>query len=290
MDANLEFEVVQERGWRMGLANLLDKENGTWWRTKTWWVQILVWMLVLNGMLAASLWAGPASAESANVKAAVQEARGINPSELDFLTQEKPFQGLMVFLIFCGLALPIVAIIIGQDALLGEKNSGTAAWVLSKPASRQAFFFSKLIAHAFGLLVTTILVQGAVAFLQVSLASGWQFSLLGFAGAMGLIYLSLLFYLTLTLMLSTFLGRGGVLGIALAVAFAGPSFLVGAAPVLQQITPWTFTIPAGPGSLPLALALAAYKPLPSLTPVFFTAIWCVVFTLAAVWRFQREEF
>lgn len=41
MAAKLEFDLAQEHGWRMGFANLLDKENGTWWHTKTWWVQIL---------------------------------------------------------------------------------------------------------------------------------------------------------------------------------------------------------------------------------------------------------
>lgn len=247
-------------------------------------------MLVLNGLLAASLWSGPSPEENAQVKAALQEKRGIPVSEMDILTREKPLQGLMVFLIFCGLALPVVAIIIGQEAIIGERTSGTAAWVLSKPASRPAFFLANLVAHALGLLVTTILVQGTAAYLQVSLASGWQFSLLGFVKAMGLIYLSLIFYLTLTLMLSTFMSRGAVLGVSLAVAFAGPSFLSGAVPILRQIMPWTFAIPGNQGSMPLALVVAVGKPLPDALPVRFTALWCLVFTLVGLWRFSREEF
>ena len=31
-------------------------------------------------------------------------------------------------------------------------------------------------------------------------------------------------------------------------------------------------------------------PLPTVLPIVFTALWCVVFTALAVWRFGREEF
>jgi len=290
MAANAEFERVNERGWRIGFSNMLAKENGTWWRTRTWWTQVLVWMIVLNGLLGASLWLGPSAQESAEIRSSIQEKRGLESSQLDILTRDKPVQGLMVFLIFCGLALPVVAIIVGQDTLIGERLSGTAEWVLSKPVSRPAFYIAKLAAHTLGLLVTTIVFQGVVAFLQVSLASGWQFSLLGFAEGMGLIFLSLLFYLTLTLMLSTLTGRGAVLGISLAVAFAGPSFLSGAVPLLQLVTPWTFAIPGNQGGLPLALSLAVGKPLPTVVPILFTALWCLVFILVGLWRFSRQEF
>jgi len=63
------------------------------------------------------------------------------------------------------MALPIVAIIIAQDAIIGERQSGTAAWVLSKPVSRPAFILSKLVAGAIGLLVTGIVIQGVVAYI-----------------------------------------------------------------------------------------------------------------------------
>ena len=46
-----EFLLVpsRERGWRMGLANMLTKEIAAWWRTRRWWVQCLVALLLLNG-------------------------------------------------------------------------------------------------------------------------------------------------------------------------------------------------------------------------------------------------
>ena len=51
-----ESSLISNRtlGWRMGLRNMLAKENFAWWRTRRWWIQILVAMLILNGSLASS--------------------------------------------------------------------------------------------------------------------------------------------------------------------------------------------------------------------------------------------
>jgi hypothetical protein len=40
----------------------------------------------------------------------------------------------------------------------------------------------------------------------------------------------------------------------------------------------------------LAMALVIGQPLPSVTPIIATVLWCVVFTAVAVWRFNRDEF
>ena len=58
-----EFQRVSERGWRNGLANLLRKENRTWWGSRRWLTQSLLWLVVVNGMVALALFALPLAVE-----------------------------------------------------------------------------------------------------------------------------------------------------------------------------------------------------------------------------------
>jgi ABC-2 type transport system permease protein len=278
MASTSALQRVEEKGWRRGFANLLSKENGAWWRTRRWLVQSVIWLLILNGIVATVLWAVPNSAPDQ-----AQGAAGV-------LQQAKYIEGLMIFIIMCGIAPIIGAIIIGQDAIIDEKKSGTAAWVLSKPVSRVAFILSKLIANAFGLLITAIVVQGVIAYAQVSASAGHLLSIGGFLAALGLLFLNLLFYFTLTLMLGTlFDSRGPVLGIAFALLFGYQLFL-GLAPWLAQIMPWAIVTQTNLSSTPLAVMAALEQPLVSVTPILVTAAWCVLFISVALWRFNREEF
>lgn len=291
--ANLQ--AVNERGWRMGFANLLRKENGAWWRTRNWLVQSIIWFCVLNGLVATVLWAPmqqPAASQEA--REAIRESNAANEAQntmLDIM-EDKPTAGIVLFFLMSGIALPIAAIIAGQDVIIGEKQSGTAAWVLSKPVSRPAFILAKLLADGLGFLVTGIIVQGVIAYLQVSLAAGAPLSVANFIGGLGLTYLNLLFYFTLTLMLGTFFaGRGSVIGIALALLL-GYQLLLGVAPGLALIGPWALVMNIL-GGMPLSATVALGLPLPSadaVLPIIGTAVWCITFAGIAIWRFQREEF
>jgi len=98
--------------------------------------------------------------------------------------------------------------------------------------------------------------------------------------------LNLLFYLTLTLMLGAFFcGRSRVLGIAFAV-FLGQFFVGGLLglflPELVQLLP---------ASLPdQATQLVTGEPIASTGAIIVTALCSVIFIVAAIRRFQREEF
>jgi len=267
MNAN-GFSLVpsRNRGWRMGLGNMLAKEMGAWWRTRRWWGQCLVALLLLNGSLALNLNGGQSIANA-----------GLN------------------FLTIAALGVPVAAISLAQDSILGEKHSGTAAWVLSKPLRRPAFILAKLIAHGLGLLVAWVVLPGGIAYLQLTAAGGMQLSRLGFVEAMGLNYLNLFFYLTLSLMLATlFNGRGPVLGIALVVAWSGPMQFIAQpmqkyAPWLDMVLPWRLLLDFG-NKGPLVGYLAMGQPLPTLAPIITTLIWCVLFVCIAIWRIHRKEF
>ena len=270
MSANPALLVPRrERGWRMGLRSMLSKELAAWWKTRRGWVQCLVALIVLNGLLALNL----------------RTNRGPNAVE----------NATLAFLVTAALCVPFAAVSLAQDSILGEKHSGTAAWVLSKPLRRPAYVLAKLIAHGLGTFVAWVVLPGVVGYLQLLKPADGYFTPLRIAGVMGLDYLNLLFFLTLALMLATFFnGRGPVLGISLVLAWAGPMPFISApiqtyAPWLYDFMPWRLLIDFE-HNRQLAYYLANGRPLPTVVPIIATALWCVLFTAVAIWRMTREEF
>ena len=130
--------MVNERGWRMGFANLLRKENRDWWRTRRWWISTIVWLLLINGIAYGMLWTPMPDPSAPNPMTA--------PTVM--LPPEAAVTGALGNLvIMVGLFTPIGAIIAMQGSIIDEKKSGTAAWIMSKPVSRTAFIVSKLLAN-----------------------------------------------------------------------------------------------------------------------------------------------
>jgi ABC-2 type transport system permease protein len=253
----------------MGFGNMLAKELAAWWRTRRGWVQCLVALFLLNSELALNL--------RGNMGAhAVENAT-------------------LAFMMTAALCVPLAAVSLGQDSILGEKHSGTAAWVLSKPLSRPAYILAKLLAYGLGLFVAWVVLPGLVAYLQLLKPADGYFTPLRIAEVMGLDYLNLLFFLTLALMLATFFnGRGPVLGICLALAWAGPLPFLSApiqkyAPWLYDVMPWRMLIDFNTNQ-PLAGYLVNGQPLPTVVPIIATLLWCVLFVAVAIWRMSREEF
>ncbi len=259
---------VKESGWRRGFANLLRKENGEWWRTRRWWTQSLVWLLIVNGILAIGVWVVPA----------------VDPAEAG-----DTMENLGIFIQVMH-QFPMFAVIVRtQGALIGEKQSGTAAWIMSAPVSRSAFILAKLVANAIGFFVTIILVQGLVAYVQLSLSDGSPLPLAPYLILLALLSLYLLFYLALTLMLGAYFGtRGPVLGIAIAVAIA--SFL-GVSGLFANFLPWIVLVL--PDAIPNLLTLLVQgEPLPDVwpIPIILMSVYSLLFVALAIRRFKREEF
>lgn len=269
MNANISTLVPQRaRGWRMGFSNMLVKENFAWWRTRRWWIQLLIAVLILNGSTALNL-------------------HGMSHQDIDNCA--------INFLMTAALFVPIFAAILIQDAILVERHMGTTAWVLSKPLRRPSFILSKLIAYGLGLFVTWILIPFIIFYFQMITAGMKGLSIPGFAGLIGLDYLNLLFYVTLSLMLATiFNSRAPVLGISILIAWSGPLQILAApinkyAPWLHDILPWRLSALIGQEP-PLGVFLALGKPLPTVVPIIATVLWCALFMAVAIWRFHQEEF
>src|SRR5512135_1514031 len=233
MASNSVLQPVTARGWRVGFANLFRKENRDWWGTRSWLVQALIWTAILIGILATVLFA---------------------PME-DVLLGARSALGLTVFFAVAGTALPIGAMIMGQEEVLDEKRSGTAAWILSKPVSRVAFILAKVTANAIGILIILVLLEGALAYGLIAIVTGRAFQVLPYLGALAILYLDVMFYFLLSLMFSAASNsRGAAIGIPMAVLFSY-QFIVSLAPWTLEIMPWGLTS-AGTGGLSIAVASA----------------------------------
>lgn len=245
-----------------GFGNLLRKELGQWWTTKLWWIQTLIWVALIAGISTI------ASLDSA----------GMTPAEHFVEATRSPF-------LIGALVIGIGVVVTVQGAVIGEKDQGTAAWIMSKPVSRASFVMSKIVAHSFGFIVTAVVVPAVVyAFVSSMLFPG-MLDLGGYAIATSVVALSTVFYVALTVCLGTvFDGRGPVAGLGIAVLLTG-QFLNGMLPpALVMRTPWPL------GEVAASFAVGVTPEWNRMTPIVATAIGAVVLSVLAVWRFGRDEF
>ena len=252
---------VREHARMGGFGNMLRKELGKWWGTRTWWVQIIIWVVILNV-----------------VSTIVALSETGTPIEVrDVVVQ--------TFLPMAVGAVAIGTIIAGQDAIVSEKELGTAAWVMSKPASRAAFILAKLVAYTVGIWFSAIIVPSILFIIITGLLVDAPLALAPFLEGMALAMLSQLFYLSLALMLGTFFNsRGPIAAIGIGIIMAG-LLLRSLIPLVVIIfTPWPL------GDLSGAIASRATLPSVWWVPILATSIWIVVMVGAALWRFEREEF
>jgi ABC-2 type transport system permease protein len=286
MSNNSTLIPVKDRGWYNGFGNIFRKENHQWWGTWHWLVQVLIWLSIVNGILAAVVLISPKTQAPQPKIQTQQQPNGITKTPPEPSLSQTV---LTVFFIISGMAPTVGVVILGQDAIIQERQSGTAAWVMSKPVSRKAFLLSKLSANSLGILVTMVLVQGLVASQIYRVAVGKPIHFLGFLGGLGLLTLLLVFYLALTFMLgSLFRNRGPVIGFPMVFIFA-PT-IIGIPPWLGKYLPWNLVMDLGQKQPSLAVALSNGQPLPLVAPIIGTMVMTIIFILIALWRFDREEF
>ncbi len=260
-EAVVELTPVDPRGWRGGIGNLTRREMSQWWRTRMWWVQLLVWVVVLDGVAAVMMLTGEGEA------AAVAEE------------VVRTFPALAATMVAIGVVVTV------QGSIVGERDLGTAAWVLSKPVSRVAFVLGKLAAYAVGFLVTALAVPTIVfailaeTLLSVSIDYG------ALLAAIGIVALHTVFYIVLTLTLGTvFAGRGPVAGIGIAVVLAGVFFESLVPRDVVVMTPWPLADIAG------NMAQGAAPGSDWQVPLVATGVASLLLLVIALWRFRREEF
>lgn len=259
----MSLTKIASEGWATGFRNLFNKEMASWWRTRRWVVHLVLWQVVIGGFVFLVTWEGRRE----------QSPTGVLEEAMDLFFQAGGFFSL------------IGAILVTQGAIVGERRSGTAAWVLTKPTSRASFVLSKLVAITLSFLFLSLALPAASVLVITKLVLGVVPVMAHYLEAVGILALHQLFYIALTLMLGTFFRtRGPVAGAALGFWLAGnilPSF---SPPWLMTIMPWMLARAAA--------AIAIWKPLSALVwmPVLATAGLGVGFVVVALWRFRREEF
>jgi ABC-2 type transport system permease protein len=264
------FDKVSETGWRRGLGNLVSGELSNWFKTRKWLKHTLIWLLTINLILFFT---------TLGIDEAAAQGEVVEEIEI-----------VMLYSIFGGMFVMFGVLISLQTAVVGEKKSGTAAWVLSKPVSRSAFVISKLIGYSIGILVTAVLIPGIVAYAEIGALTPLGFlPPLQFLAGVAVLGLHAIFWLTFTLMMGTFFdSMGAVIGIPIALAF-GQQYIVSLLPFLANIAPWGLAAPMGPDASVAASLIIGETPF-SYTPIIAAAVFSVIFTAVALLRFNRQEF
>jgi ABC-2 type transport system permease protein len=265
-----QFQLVKEKGWRRGLGNLLQGESSAWFKSSRWWKHLILWFLIINLMMVIMIIA------SADAAKGGEEGPPI----------------LFMYGIFGGMFVAFGVMIIMQRVLVGEKHSGTAAWVLTKPVTRTAFVVSRLVVNSIAILLTSVIVPGVIFYITLGLFSdlGWL-SPFGFLAALLMFSLQTFYWIALVLMMGTlFESSGVVMAVPMALFFIlwmGPDLL----PALMYISPLLLTFSSAPEQInALSVSFITGVPVSSWLPLISTVVSCVVFIAVAVWRFNRQEF
>lgn len=247
-----------------GFRNLLGKENGEWTTGLSLVAHAAIWLIIVALV----------SATVAFVRAETLPDQ--SPKDLNDA-------GALMFFVLGSVASVIAVVAKTQGAIIGEKQLGTAAWVLSKPASRQAFVLAKLVVHFRWLFTVTLLLPAVVFYVLMTAISTVPPPPLAFLGGFGILSLGLLFYLSLSLLLGTvFESRGALAGCVFGFMVAG--FLVANyATWLAAGFPWLFF------QYGYDLVKLGSIPLFGLVSIPVTALWSVLFIFLALRRFRHAE-
>jgi ABC-2 type transport system permease protein len=275
MAANLEFQRVKEWGWLRGFANLFRKENRAWWGTRRWWINALIWPLMLGGLVANMMF----------VPTIINLASAEEVASAGGTTAYVILLGISVFFEFGIQAIGVGAVILSQDLLVDERQSGVAEWLLTKPVTRRAYVLAKLLTNVVFVLLFLIVVPSSLIYGLFYLRAGEAYSLLPFLSGVGIMALHTLFYVTFAVMLGAFTNsRLPILGIALGSLLGGGIIGSFVKPALY-VTPWILS--------KLASLVVSGQTVPDglfWSPIIATALWCVIFVILALVKFEKVEF
>jgi ABC-2 type transport system permease protein len=264
-----QFQLVEEKGWKRGLGNLLQGEFSSWFRSTRWVKHLLIWVLAINGMMAIMAYA---TADSA--------ANGMEGPPL-----------FLMYGIFGGMFVAFGVMVIMQRVIIGETRSGTAAWVLSKPVTRTSFVVSRLIVNSLAILLTAVVVPGLLVYVTFGALTplGWLPPLSFLVGLLMMV-LHTFFWMTLVLMMGTFSESStAVIAVPMALYFA-LWFGSGSVPGLIYVSPLLLTFSPDETMNALAASFMIGEPIFSWLPLIATVVFCAIFITVAIRRFNRQEF
>lgn len=269
-NSSSQLRLVEEQGWKRGFANLLRGEYSAWFQSSKWWKQLILWFSIINLMMVMMLYASGQAAQDG----------GSGPPTL------------FMYGIFGGMFVAFGVMILMQRAIIKEKQSGTAAWVLSKPVTRTAFVISRLAINTIGILITAVIVPGVLFYITLGTLSdfGWL-PPLGSLIALLMIIIHTFFWITLVLMMGTLSESSSqVIAVPMTLYFIlwmGGGFL----PSLSYISPLLLVFSPDPELLDsLATSLMTGEPVFSWLPLISTLVLITIFIIVAIRRFNNQEF
>ena len=259
MAQNDVFKLHNPTGRLGGLSNLLQAEFSRW-RTWDWYIMALIWVGVI-GVSTVGMFLSPDTA----------------------VTEIILVMGFMI-----GMFPVIAVVIVMQDEIVSHRETGTIAWLLSKPVTRPSFILSKLISNIVGVVISMVIIPGIVVYLEFVFLKGMIISPIQFILGFSLVAINLIFYLCLTLMLGTvFEQRGGIIAIPLTLCLGYTIIMNLAAQI--PIHPMSMFFPAG-SDVSLFGSLILGTPLDSILPIISTILFIIVFVAISLWKFNQEEF
>lgn len=172
----------------------------------------------------------------------------------------------------------LVAVLLAMGSVATEKERGTAAMILTKPAGRAAFLIAKAVAIAITLGVATALAGAGAWFYTLVLFE--PLPVAGFAASVALQWLALLAFAAITF-LGSALTRSAIAAAGLGVAAFIVVGLLGIVPGIARL------LPTGLGAPARALALGSGAV--DVRPVVAT-LALIAALLALSWlAFRRQE-
>lgn len=213
-----------------GLGLLLGKELLE--QTRTMRVFVVAIVFALFGIL---------SPLTAKYLPDILKAVGGDQIPLGLIPTPKAADAVDQFLKNLGQFGALTAILLAMGAVATEKERGTAALILTKPASRAAFLLAKLVAISLDLLVATA-AAGILGY-YYTLVVFEPLPVAGYAAMCVVLWLSMVVYAALTFLGST-LVRSAAAGAGLGVVFLVVTGIVSALPTVGRYMPESLAIPA----------------------------------------------
>lgn len=173
----------------------------------------------------------------------------------------------------------LVAVLLAMGSVATEKERGTAGLILTKPASRGAFLFAKLVAIGGTLFVATVFAAAAAWFYTLILFEALPVG--GFAVSALLQWLALMVFASITFLGST-LTRSALAAAGIGVA---AFIVIGLLSVFPSIAPY---LPVGLGAPARALALGL-QPGDVVGPVLANIALIAVMAGLSWLSFRRQE-
>jgi ABC-2 type transport system permease protein len=137
----------------------------------------------------------------------------------------------------------LIAILLAMGTVAAEKEHGTAALILTKPASRLSFLLAKFVAIGTTLAVAVVLGCGLGAAYTVLLFDGARLPLGGLAGMTVLLWLAISAYAALTFLGST-VTHSALAGAGIGFAALVVTGIIAALPTIGAYMPISLLVPA----------------------------------------------